>query len=58
MGKEQHYFVVLNLSQDVTLRLKIIGWIVTFDEKMYFFSLAFTLFWEKWKPNSWAGIIL
>ena len=47
MGKEQHYFVILNLSQDVTLRLKIIGWIVTFDEKMYLFSLTFTLLWEK-----------
>ena len=47
MGKEQHHFVVLNLSQDVTLRLKIIGWIVTFDEKMYLFSLTFTLLWEK-----------
>ena len=47
MGKEQHHFVVLNLSQDATLRLKIIGWIVTFDEKMYLFSLTFTLLWEK-----------
>ena len=47
MGNEQYYFVGLNLSQDVTLRLKIIGWIVTFDEKMYLFFLTFTLLWEK-----------
>lgn len=47
MGKEQHYFVVLNLFQDVIPRLKIIGWIVTFDEKVYLLSLAFNLFWEK-----------
>ena len=51
MGKEQHYFVVLNLSQDVTLRLKIIRWIITFDERKYLFSLAFTLFWEKMKAK-------
>ena len=51
MGKEQHYFVALNLSQDVTLRLKIIGWIVTFDEKMYFFSPSFHFVLGKMKAK-------
>lgn len=52
MGKEQHYFVVLNLSQDVTLRLKIIGWIVIFDEKMYLpFSPGFHFVLGKMKAK-------
>lgn len=47
MGKEQHYFVVLNLSQDVTLRLKIIRWIVTLMRESTYFPWLSLCFGKK-----------